>query len=353
MLPLGCGGCLCFGGCVMSGRGGNRYYRGPRGPHFDGKLFFNPGGEAPAGFRDLLKWQLGGGRAQWPPVRPSPFAAARPVERVDGEQLRVTMVGHSTLLVQTAGLNILTDPVWSKRASPFSFAGPRRVNPPGIAFEDLPPIDLLLVSHNHYDHLDLATLKRLRRVHDPLLVTPLGNESIIRRAVPEMRIAGHDWLEAVDAGNGATVHVEPVHHWSARAARDRRMALWSGFVVETPAGKVFFAGDTGFHGGENYRALADRHDRLRLAILPIGAYAPRWFMRPQHQDPDEAVRGMLLSRAENAVGCHWGTFQLTDEPIDEPRDLLFEALDRHGVPRQRFRPMLPGEVWDVTPSAAG
>ena len=112
------------------------------------------------------------------------------------------------------------------------------------------------------------------------------------------------------------------------------MALWSGFVVDTPAGKVFFAGDTGFHGGENYRGLAERHGRLRLAILPIGAYAPRWFMRPHHQDPDEAVQGMLLSRAENAAGCHWGTFQLTDEPIDEPRELLFEALDRHGVDRR-------------------
>lgn len=327
----------------------NPYYSGPAKPHFDGKRFFNPGGEAPLGFRDVLKWQTNGQRAKWPDTAPSPFGSVRPEPGIDGNALRVTMVGHATLLVQVAGLAILTDPVWSQRVSPFSFAGPKRINPPGITFDHLPPIDIVLVSHNHYDHLDTATLKRLWRAHDPLVVTPLGNDVIMRRAVPKMRIAALDWHDTVDAGNGTTVHVEPTHHWSARGVGDRRMALWSSFVVAAPAGKVYFAGDTGFHGGENYRALAERHGPMRLAILPIGAYAPRWFMKSQHQDPDEAVRGMLLSRAEHAIGCHWGTFQLTDEPIDEPRQRLIEALRRHGVEPERFRPMLPGEVWDVPP----
>jgi L-ascorbate metabolism protein UlaG (beta-lactamase superfamily) len=146
------------------------------------------------------------------------------------------MVGHSTLLVQVAGLNILTDPVWSPRASPLAFAGPKRVNLPGIAFEDLPPIDVVLVSHNHYDHLDLATLKRLARMHNPRVVTPLGNDGIMKAAAPTIRVGAHDWDEAVDAGEGVRIHIEPVHHWSARGTRDRRMALWSGFVIETPAG---------------------------------------------------------------------------------------------------------------------
>ena len=325
----------------------NRYYSGPPSDHFDGTLFFNPDGQPPARFADLLKWQLSGDRSKWPVANPSPFEPARPTERIDGSGLRLTMVGHSTLLIQTAGLNILTDPVWSPRVSPLSFAGPKRVNAPGIAFSQLPPIDLVLVSHNHYDHLDLATLKRLQVGHDPLLLTPLGNDFIIENAVSGMRLSGHDWGDRVDIGNGVAIHVEPVHHWSARGARDRRMALWAGFVIETPAGKVYFAGDTGFHGGANYRLMAEKHGGFRLAILPIGAYEPRWFMAPQHQNPEEAVQGMRLCNAAYAAGCHWGTFQLTDEPIDEPAAKLVEALDDQGVAQERFRALRPGEIWDV------
>ena len=328
----------------------NPYYAGPPSDHFDGKIFFNPNGLPPGGFRDLLRWQTGGGRAKWPASWPSPHPPARPAARIEDSRLRLTIVGHSTLLIQTSGLNILTDPVWSERASPLSFAGPKRVNPPGIAFDDLPPIDVVLVSHNHYDHLDLATLKRLQVRHEPLFVTPLGNDTLIRAAAPEARISVHDWDEAVRIDAGTTVHVEPVHHWSARGTRDRRMALWCGFVIENSAGKIFFAGDTGFDDGAPYRRVAGRHGALRLAILPIGAYEPRWFMESQHQDPDEAVRGMLLSGASFAVGCHWGTFHLTNEPIDEPRQKLFAALDAKGIARERFRPMLPGEVWDVPPA---
>ncbi|MEP6564906.1 MAG: MBL fold metallo-hydrolase [Mesorhizobium sp.] len=325
----------------------NRYYSGRPSDHFDGTLFFNPDGQPPGRFSDLLKWQLSGERSKWPAANPSPFEEAKPVERIDGSGLRLTMVGHSTLLIQTSGLNILTDPVWSPRVSPLSFAGPKRVNPPGIAFSQLPPIDLVLVSHNHYDHLDLATLKRLKARHDPQVLTPLGNDAIIDDAAPGMRLSAHDWGDRVDIGNNVAIHVEPVHHWSARGARDRRMALWAGFVIETPAGKTYFAGDTGFHGGTNYRLMAHKHGGFRLAILPIGAYEPRWFMASQHQNPEEAVQGMKLCNAAYAAGCHWGTFQLTDEPIDEPAAKLIEALDDQGVAQERFRALRPGEIWDV------
>jgi L-ascorbate metabolism protein UlaG (beta-lactamase superfamily) len=330
-----------------AGRKANAYYQGPPTDHFDGRVFFNPGGTPPAGFRDLLKWQFGGGRARWPSLWPSPCEPARPDAAVRGDGLRVTMVGHSTLLVQTAGLNVLTDPVWSDRVSPFSFAGPKRVNAPGIGFDDLPPIHAVLVSHNHYDHMDLRTLRKLVERHDPLIVTPLGNDGPIRKAARGARIAVRDWDEDVPIGDGVSAHLDPVHHWSARGTADRRMALWCGFTLRTPAGNVFFAGDTGFDNGRPYRRLAERHETLRLAILPIGAYAPRWFMRPQHQDPDEAVRGMLMARAAFAVACHWGTFQLTDEAIDEPPRKLAEALDRHGVEPARFRTLRQGEAWDV------
>ena len=328
-------------------RAANRYYSGPPSDHFDGTLFFNPDGQLPGRFADLLKWQLSGKRSKWPVANPSPFDPAKPVARIDGGGLLLTMVGHSTLLIQTAGLNILTDPVWSPRVSPLSFAGPRRVNAPGIAFSQLPPIDLVLVSHNHYDHLDLATLKRLKEKHDPQVLTPLGNDAIIDAAIPGMRLTAHDWDERVEIGNEVAIHVEPVHHWSARGTRDRRMALWAGFVIETPAGKIYFAGDTGFHGGTNYRLMAQKHGGFRLAILPIGAYEPRWFMAPQHQNPEEAVQGMQLCNADYAAGCHWGTFQLTDEPIDEPPQKLAEALEAKEVPQERFRALRPGEIWDV------
>ena len=343
---LGLLGAALGGGLFAGARAqaGNRYYSGPVSDHFDGRVFFNPGGTPPASFADLMRWQFGGGRAAWPDRFDSPFPAAKPEPRVD--DLRVTMVGHATMLLQTASTNILFDPVWSDRASPVSFAGPHRVNGPGIAFDDLPPIDLVLVSHNHYDHLDTATLARLKAAHDPLVVTPLGNDAIIAAAVPGMRTVAADWGETVEAGP-LRVHFEPVHHWSARGTGDRRMALWAGFVVEGPAGRVYHVGDTGFFGGRNYRAVAERHGAVRLAILPFGAYEPRWFMEPQHQNPEEAVEGMELCGAAHVAGHHWGTFRLTDEAIGEPRDRLHAALDARGIARDRFRPMLPGEVWDV------
>jgi L-ascorbate metabolism protein UlaG (beta-lactamase superfamily) len=327
-------------------KSGNRYYSGPVSDHFDGRIFFNPNGIPPGRLRDLLRWQFNGQRSKWPSEWPSPFPQAVPDARIDGENLRVTMVGHATLLIQTAGLNILTDPVWSDRASPFSFLGPKRVTPPGIRFEDLPPVDLVLLSHNHYDHMDMATLARLKTAFDPLIVTPLGNDTILKRRLPDARIAAHDWGEIVQHGP-TTIHVEPVHHWSARGFGDRRMALWAGFVLETPGGRIYHVGDTGFHDGINYRTAAEKHGGFRLAILPFGAYEPRWFMKGQHQNPEEAVEGMLLAGAAHVAGHHWGTFQLTDEPIDEPREKLMATLAAKKVPSGRFRPMRAGEVWDV------
>lgn len=347
----GAAGLVGGGFAVSRGEAANRYYSGPVTDHFDGRVFFNPGGIPPRNFADLLRWQMGDGRIKWPATWPSPHPAAKPERRVEGGGLRVTMVGHATLLVQTAGVNILTDPVWSERVSPFSFAGPKRVNPPGIDFSDLPPIDLVLLTHNHYDHLDTGTLKRLKAAHDPLVVTPLGNDAIVAAAVPDMRVATGDWGDVIDT-HGTRLHFEPVHHWSARGAFDRRMALWAGFVAETAAGKIYHVGDTGFHEGRNYRAAAEKHGGFRLAILPIGAYEPRWFMKGQHQNPDEAVAGFGLCGAAHAVGHHWGTVQLTNEAIEEPHDMLLAALEREGVARERFRPMRPGEAWDVPEAPA-
>jgi L-ascorbate metabolism protein UlaG (beta-lactamase superfamily) len=257
------------------------------------------------------------------------------------------MVGHASMLIQVAGLNILTDPVWSERVSPFTFIGPKRVVGPGIRFEDLPPIDLVLVSHNHYDHLDLATLKRLNDVHKPRIITPLGNDTIIRHAAPDANIATLDWGDRIVIADGVAIDAEPSHHWSARGTRDRRMALWAAFVLSTPAGKIYHIGDTGFHDGINYRAVREKHGGFRLAILPFGAYEPRWFMKGQHQNPEEAVKGMQLCGAAFAVGHHFATFQLTDEAIGEPVRALQSALADQGIVPERFRPLVAGEVFDV------
>jgi L-ascorbate metabolism protein UlaG (beta-lactamase superfamily) len=335
-------GLLGAAACSVQRTGGaNPYYQGPVSDHFDGTRFFNPGGQDPKGFADLLRWQLGGDRARWPAA--VGITQDRPEPRVDG--LRVTMVGHATVLIQAGGLNLLTDPVWSRRVSPVDFLGPARVTAPGIDFDALPPIDAVLVSHNHYDHLDLDTLGRLHARFGMPVLTPLGNDTIIREAIPGIDARAGDWGDLLEAGD-ARVRLLPCHHWSARGTRDRSMALWAAFAIETPAGKIYHIGDTGFHDGRPYRAAA-AFGPYRLAILPIGAYAPRWFMAPQHQDPDEAVAGLDLLGARRALAHHWGTFQLTNEAREEPPTRLSAALAARGMPADRFRAIPPGGRWNV------
>lgn len=321
----------------------NPYHQGPPAHNYDGLRFFNPGEpETDRTLRQLLRWKLAGAAAAWP--KQVAVEPAVPDARVCG--LRVTMVGHATLLIQAAGLNILTDPVWSPRASPLSFAGPRRVTAPGIAFDDLPKIDAVLLSHNHYDHLDIATLRRLHERDAPLIVTPLGNDVIVRRHIGTARVVSGDWGDRFDIGGDAEAHIVPANHWSSRRPSDRRMALWCGFMLRTPAGLLYFAGDSGYGSGRIFRAMRERFGRPDLALLPIGAYAPEWFMSAQHCDPEGAVRILLDLEARHALGIHWGTFQLTDEGRDEPARRLGAALAGVGIEAARFRAAVPAMVWE-------
>jgi len=323
---------------------GNHYHRGPASDNFDGLRFFNPGQpDTDRSIGELLRWKWEGKAATWP--RHVPVRQTVPDERVQG--LRVTTVGHATMLIQAAGLNVLTDPLWAERASPLSFAGPRRVTAPGVAFEDLPPIDVVLLSHNHYDHLDIATLRRLQDRFAPLIVTPLGNDVIVRRHVPDARIVTGNWGDAFDIGAGAQAHIVPANHWSSRGVSDRRMALWGGFMLSTRVGLVYFAGDTGYGTGSIFRAMREQYGAPDLALIPIGAYEPRWFMSAQHVNPEEAVRIMLDLDCRRALGIHWGTFQLTDEAIDDPADQLAAALEKHGVQADRFAAARPGCTFDM------
>lgn len=300
--------------------------------HVDGERFRDPWQHAPARSRAaLLCWRLRQ-RPAWPQSYPSPFQDRPPPA---SEALRATLVGHATLLYQVAGANILVDPVWSRRASPFRFAGPQRRNPPGIALADLPPLDAVLITHGHYDHLDQATLRRLRPRQ---IIAPLGNAPAIPGHTREL-----DWGDAADLVPGIRVHAIPSHHWSARTPWDRNRALWCGYVLETPAGLLLHIGDTGFHDGALFTELRARFGEPLLAALPIGAYAPRWFMRPHHMDPDQAAAAFRLLGPRHGIGHHWGTFHLTDEPIEEPATRLAAACARDGI--TGFTAFRPGQVW--------
>jgi L-ascorbate metabolism protein UlaG (beta-lactamase superfamily) len=339
-----------LGGLAVFGLGGsysnatNALYTGPITDHFDGTRFFVPGRPAPNNVLSLLKWRFGGDeKATWPErveVAPPPAPQASVANG-----LRSTLIGHASFLVQVAGLNILIDPVYSERASPVSFAGPKRVNDPGIAFDQLPPIHVVLITHGHYDHLDLATLARVHGQHKPRFIAPLGNDAIMASSIGgRQNAAALDWGHSIDLGNGVAVHLVPSYHWSARGLTDRRKSLWGSFVLTTPQGVIYHIGDTGYGEGAFSKDVAKTFGKIALAHIPIGAYEPRWFMKEQHINPQEAVQIFQDCTATQAIGHHWGTFQLTNEAHDQPEKDLAVALTSAGIAAERFSAFRPGQV---------
>lgn len=277
--------------------------------NFDGRRFHNLYSSGrPRRSGDLLRWLRTRKPGHWAPLT-GIDAGPPPPRRVAGERLRITLINHATLLIQTCSLNILTDPIWSERASMAPFLGPRRYRPPGIAFDDLPPIDLILLSHNHYDHLDLPSLRRLARTHHPVVLTGLGNRRLLQRAGID-NIAEMDWWQRHRMEN-ASIVATPAQHWSGRGLFDRNRTLWLSFVLEAPEGPVYFAGDTAM--APHFDLIRARFGPMRLALLPIGAFLPRWFMRQAHLSPRQAIQAHRRLRAQTSVAIHYGTFALGDD----------------------------------------
>jgi L-ascorbate metabolism protein UlaG (beta-lactamase superfamily) len=296
--------------------------------------FVIKGHSAGDGFTDLMKWQIGGGRAKWPrKVENGSYAGPPPY--VYGSDLCVTWIGHSTVLVQFAGLNILTDPLFSKRASPLQFVGPKRVRPPALKVDELPPIDLVLVSHNHYDHLDVPGLRQLLGHHSPMFITLLGNHRYLKRVKRSIDCIELDWRTSQNIGT-AIITAMPALHWSKRSFDDTNHALWGSFVISSEHGSIYFAGDTGYGDGAIFREVRDRFGPPRLSLLPIGAYEPRWFMKSQHMNPEEAVLAHLDLDSRKSLGIHHGTVQLTNEAIDLPVSDLRRALSERNIPQEDF-----------------
>jgi L-ascorbate metabolism protein UlaG (beta-lactamase superfamily) len=289
--------------------------------HFDGKRFFNPG-QAPARHRliQILKWRFGGERRAWSPLPLDPGHPPPPAGVAPGTAA-LTFIGHSSFLLQLPGITILTDPVFSDRCSPVSWAGPKRARPPGLALAKLPPIDLVLVSHNHYDHMDLPSLRHLASRGTPAVIGTVGNEPILRRA-GFGRVTTLDWWESTTTGP-FRITATPARHFSRRGLLDGNRSLWAGFSVASPDGQVLFAGDSG--AGPHWTAIRERLGPPDLALIPIGAYEPRWLMAPVHMNPAEAIQAHHDLGARQSIGMHFGTFQLTDEPVDAPQRALADA----------------------------
>mgnify|MGYP005841111219 CR=1 FL=1 len=335
--------CLCPGPAGA----GNDAPPSRAGEHWlDGK-FRNPHLQAKSRWGDFWRWRLGFGPQEQSALPPATVPAYQPqplipdlnsLNHADPRKIQLTWLGHTTFLIQVAGVNILTDPMFSERASPLSFAGPKRLVPPPLRPTQLPPIQAVVISHNHYDHLDQASVSALGPQVNFLV--PLGLAAWFQRTgLPKVQEL--DWWQTASLGP-IRYHCVPAQHFSMRRPFDANRTLWAGWVLETPAGKIYFAGDTGY--SPDFQEIGRRLGPMRLALIPIGGYMPRWFMRPMHLDPPEAVQVYRDVRAQQAIGMHWGTFKLTEEPLGEPPLYLQQVLRQQELSPEQFLVLRIGET---------
>lgn len=322
-------------------------YKGPTSPHFDGDAFFNtPRLELPGPW-SLLRWKLSGHDIPWTSPQEHGAPTAVP-EALPSVPIRATFVNHATVLLQMGGWNVLTDPVWSERVGPVSWAGPKRQRAPGIAFGALPRIDVVLLSHSHYDHCDVPTLRALQQAHHPRVFGGLGTAAMLAEHGID-NVTDLDWWSAaqVDAPGREALHLSfgPAQHWSNRSMSDINRVLWGSYLVRAARHTVYFAGDTGW--GPHFEAIRKAWGAPDLALLPIGAYEPRWFMHPQHIGPDQAVAAHRALGARKSMAIHWLTFDQSDEGQYQPAGELGVAAAAAKLGADEFVAVENGGTVDV------
>lgn len=306
----------------------------PVSNHSDGEIFYNEDRSVKIdkGFFDIIKWQLSGDNKEWPDmvndnVAPNFFHSLQMGEGA------VTFINHATTFIQFEKLTVLTDPVFSERVSPFSWIGPKRHRPPGAVLAELPKIDVVIISHNHFDHMDIDSLLAIENKDHPTFIVPLGNKQYLEDNGIQ-KVVELDWWQRYTSNDGATITLVPMQHWSARGVFDRFEALWGGYVIESSGLQAMFAGDTGYN--QQFKDIEAKFGAMDLSLLPIGAYEPRWFMKEQHLNPQDALQAHVDLRSKLSVGIHFGTFQLTDEGIEEPVTDLQEAMAAENINPNSF-----------------
>ena len=321
----------------------SKQHNGSNSNHFDGEHFHNlaldPKGQRSA--KDFLIWFFNRNLEPWESLtnKTSPLSNKRPTA------LNVTWINHATVLIQLDGTNILTDPIWSERASPLHWVGPKRQAPPPININELPPIDAVVISHNHYDHMDLASLQQLDSLYQPVFITPLVNKHYLESA-GITNIVELDWWQAHHIGP-VRITATPAQHWSKRTLFDANRALWSGFYVQGHQQSVFFAGDTAYQA--HFKLVKERLGPPSIALLPIGAYKPQWFMQRAHTSPEEAVLAHIDLQAQTSVPIHYGTFRLGDDGPQSALSDLKVSITNHHLDVMAFNILAPGELLTVKP----
>lgn len=314
----------------------------PQSDHYNSEkdVFYNPHIKEDHGFMDFLKWVTNRNIGPWPEEKIPLKATPRIAQNLTNNQFAITFVNHATFLIQVPGMNILTDPIWSKRASPVSFAGPKRIIDPGIKFEDLPKIDLVIISHNHYDHMDLSTLKKLKKKYQPRILVPLRNKKFLEAQGLE-NVEEFDWWNQTTISDNQVTFV-PAQHFSSRGLFDRNKTLWGGFVIQHKGLTLYFAGDTGY--SPHFQEIQKKFDVIHLSLLPIGAYLPRWFMGPVHTDPYQAVKAHIDLKSKLSIGMHYGCFQLADDGYKSPAADLEKGMSELKIPKDEFQLMNEGQT---------